>query len=66
MLDRSQADIADAADIPRSSFGRYCHGERSMTLGQVEAALEALSTTWEKAMPHIQRLRTLLEESGDE
>ena len=55
-LDVTQAEIADAAGIPRSSFGRYWHGERSMTIGQVEAALAALGTTYSESQEDIRRI----------
>jgi len=56
LLDVTQAEIADAAGIPRSSFGRYWHGERSMTIGQVEAALAALDTTYSDSQEDIRRI----------
>lgn len=51
-----QADIADAAEIPRSTFGRYWNGERSMTLGDLERVLTALGTDYKQESEHIEAL----------
>ena len=51
-----QAEIADAAGIPRSTFNRYWNGDRSMTLGDVERILFALHTSYAQEAEEIQRL----------
>jgi len=48
-----QSDVADAADIPRATFGRYWNEERSMTLGDVERVLAALGTDWSQEAEDI-------------
>ena len=51
-----QADIADAAGIPRSTFNRYWSGERSMTLGDLERIVFALGTSYAQEAEDIHRL----------
>lgn len=51
-----QSDVADAAGIPRPTFGRYWNEERSMTLGDVERILAALGTTYNQESEHIRSL----------
>ena len=51
-----QSDVADAAGIPRATFGRYWNEERSMTLGDVESVLTALGTSWREEAEDIRAL----------
>jgi len=51
-----QADIADAAGIPRSTFNRYWNEERSMTLGDLERIFFALDTSYAQEAAEIREL----------
>lgn len=51
-----QADVADAAEIPRATFERYWNEKRSMTLGDLERVLTALDTSWEQEAQHIRAI----------
>lgn len=52
-----QADVADAAGIPRSTFGRYWRDERSMTIDDLESILKVLGTDYAKERPEIVKLQ---------
>lgn len=47
-LDLKQADIADRIGMPRKTFGRYWHGERPVTIDQMEAIIAALGDDFER------------------
>ena len=51
-----QAEIADAAGIPRSTFNRYWNGDRSMTLGDLERIFAALGTSYRQESDAIDAL----------
>lgn len=46
----SMFQVADAVGIPRSTFKRYWHASRPMTLGDFENTLEVLGSSylWER------------------
>lgn len=48
-LDLKQSDIADRISMPRKTFGRYWHGERPVSLDQMEAIIAALGDDWDTA-----------------
>lgn len=47
-LDLKQSEIADSIGMPRKTFGRYWHGERSVTLDQMDAIIRALGDDFER------------------
>jgi transcriptional regulator with XRE-family HTH domain len=49
-LHMSMFQVADAVGIPRSTFKRYWHASRPMTLGDFENTLEVLGSSylWER------------------
>jgi transcriptional regulator with XRE-family HTH domain len=47
-LDLKQSEIADRIGMPRKTFGRYWHGERPVTIDQMEAIVRALGDDFER------------------
>ncbi len=47
-LDMKQAELADQLGMPRKTFGRYWHGERPVTIDQMEAIVRALGDDFER------------------
>jgi transcriptional regulator with XRE-family HTH domain len=59
-----QADVADAAGITRTTFGRYWRAERSMTLDDLEHVLAALGTSYPAEYAVIRDIRRRLDAAG--